>query len=174
MVIIMGTSNCHMVLGTERVEVEGMCGVVEDGIVPGLYGYEAGQSGVGDIFAWFVEHGVPPDYHEAGQRRGIPLHALLEEEAAKQKPGEHGLLALDWWNGNRSTLVDVDLSGLLVGATLATTAPDIYRALIEATAYRHARDHRGVRPATACRSTESSPRAACPSATNCSCRSTPT
>ncbi len=113
MTIIMGTSNCHMVLATERVEVPGMCGVVEDGIVPGLYGYEAGQSGVGDIFAWFVEHGVPPVYHEKAKARGIPLHALLEEEAAKQKPGEHGLLALDWWNGNRSTLVDVELSGLL-------------------------------------------------------------
>jgi L-ribulokinase len=67
--------------------------------------------------------------------RGIPLHALLEEEAAKQKAGEHGLLALDWWNGNRSTLVDVELSGLLVGATLATTAPEIYRALLESTAF---------------------------------------
>jgi len=135
MTIIMGTSNCHMVLGTERVRVEGMCGVVEDGIVPGLYGYEAGQSGVGDIFAWFVEQGVPPVYHDAAKARGIPLHALLEEEAANQKPGEHGLLALDWWNGNRSTLVDVELSGLLVGATIATTAPEIYRALLESTAF---------------------------------------
>lgn len=135
MTIIMGTSNCHMVLGTELVEVEGMCGVVEDGIVPGYYGYEAGQSAVGDIFAWFVEHGVPPIYHDRATARGIPLHALLEEEAAMQKPGEHGLLALDWWNGNRSTLVDVELSGLLVGATLATTAPDIYRALLESTAF---------------------------------------
>ncbi len=135
MTIIMGTSNCHMLLGTERVQVEGMCGVVEDGIVPGLYGYEAGQSGVGDIFAWFVEHGVPPLYHEQAKLRNIPLHALLEEEAAKQKPGEHGLLALDWWNGNRSTLVDVELGGLLIGATLATTAPEIYRALLESTAF---------------------------------------
>lgn len=135
MTIIMGTSNCHMVLGRERVEVEGMCGVVKDGIVPGYYGYEAGQSGVGDIFAWFVEHGVPPVYHDAAKARGIPLHKLLEEEAAKQKPGEHGLLALDWWNGNRSTLVDVELSGLLVGATIATTAPEIYRCLLESTAF---------------------------------------
>jgi L-ribulokinase len=135
MTIIMGTSNCHMVLGTELVAVEGMCGVVEDGIVPGLYGYEAGQSGVGDIFAWFVEHGVPPLYHEQARQRGIPLHALLEEEAARQAAGEHGLLALDWWNGNRSTLVDVELGGLLVGATLATTAPEIYRALLESTAF---------------------------------------
>jgi L-ribulokinase len=135
MTIIMGTSNCHIINGTERVQVPGMCGVVEDGVVPGLYGYEAGQSGVGDIFAWFVEHGVPPLYHDMAKQRGVPLHALLEEEAAKQQPGEHGLLALDWWNGNRSTLVDVELSGLLIGATLATTAPDIYRALLESTAF---------------------------------------
>ncbi|HML23463.1 MAG TPA: ribulokinase [Aggregatilinea sp.] len=135
MVMIMGTSTCHMVIGDELHEVPGMCGVVDGGIVPGLYGYEAGQSGVGDIFAWFVDNAVPPEYHEAAQAKGMDLHAYLEMEAAKQKPGEHGLLALDWWNGNRSVLVDVDLSGLLIGATLATKAPDIYRALIEATAF---------------------------------------
>ena len=112
-----------------------MCGVVDGGIIPGLYGYEAGQSGVGDIFAWFVDNAVQPEYHVAAEKAGMDLHAYLEAEAAKQKPGEHGLLALDWWNGNRSVLVDVDLSGLLVGATLATRAPDVYRALIEATAY---------------------------------------
>ena len=135
MVMIMGTSTCHMVVGDERVEAPGMCGVVEDGIVPGRFGYEAGQSGVGDIFAWFVKNGVPPVYFEQAAAQGMDIHELLEEEAAQQKPGESGLLALDWWNGNRSTLVDVELSGLLVGATLATTAPEIYRALIEATAF---------------------------------------
>ncbi|MCB9160968.1 MAG: ribulokinase [Caldilineaceae bacterium] len=135
MVMIMGTSTCHMVNATERKQVPGMCGVVEDGILPGLFGYELGQSGVGDIFAWFVKNGVPPQYHEEAKRKGVSLHAVLEEHAARRKPGESGLLALDWWNGNRSTLVDVDLSGLLIGATLATTAPEIYRALIEATAF---------------------------------------
>jgi L-ribulokinase len=135
MVMIMGTSTCHMLLGTEERVVPGMCGYTEDGIIPGLFGYEAGQSGVGDIFAWLVDHAVPPDYHQAAALRGITLHELLTEKAAAQKPGEHGLLALDWWNGNRSTLVDVDLSGMLLGATLATRAEDIYRALIEATAY---------------------------------------
>lgn len=135
MVIIAGTSNCHLVLGDRLAEVPGMCGVVEDGIVPGYYGYEAGQSGVGDIFGWFVRHAVPPEYHEAARRTGLDLHGHLEGEAAKQRPGEHGLLALDWWNGNRSVLVDAGLSGMLVGATLATRAPDIYRALIESTAY---------------------------------------
>lgn len=135
MVMIMGTSTCHMLLGDRLQTVEGMCGVVRDGIIPGYYGYEAGQSGVGDIFAWFVNNAVPPEYHEAAQAAGMDLHAYLEQEAAKQKPGEHGLIALDWWNGNRSTLVDADLTGLLVGGTLATRAPDIYRALIESTAY---------------------------------------
>jgi L-ribulokinase len=115
--------------------VEGMCGVVEDGIIPGYFGFEAGQSCVGDHFAWFVEHCVPAAYEEEARRRGITVHQLLEEKAARQRPGEHGLLALDWWNGNRSILVDVDLTGMLVGATLATKPEDIYRALIEATAY---------------------------------------
>ncbi len=135
MVMIMGTSTCHMVMGDSLHNVPGMCGVVDGGIVPGLYGYEAGQSGVGDIFAWFVDHAVPQEYYAAAENAGMDIHSYLEAEAAKQQPGEHGLLALDWWNGNRSVLVDVDLSGLLVGATLATRAPDIYRAMIEATAF---------------------------------------
>ncbi|MFC2037496.1 ribulokinase [Chloroflexota bacterium] len=135
MVIIMGTSNCHMVLGTEEQLVPGMCGVVEDGIIPGFFGYEAGQSCVGDHFAWFVKNCAPAAYRDEAEARGIGLHQLLEEKAAGQRPGQHGLLALDWWNGNRSVLVDVDLTGLLLGATLATKAEDVYRALIEATAY---------------------------------------
>jgi len=135
MVMIMGTSICHMVLGRETREVEGMCGVVEDGIIPGLFGYEAGQSAVGDIFAWFVDNAVPPAYHTAARRQKLDLHQLLEREAARLRPGESGLLALDWWNGNRSVLVDVDLTGVLLGATLATKAPEIYRALVEATAF---------------------------------------
>ena len=125
MVMVMGTSTCHMVLGDKQANVEGMCGVVEDGILPGLFGYEAGQSGVGDIFAWFVDNAVPPEYYSEAKKRNVSIHVVLEEEAAKQKPGEHGLMALDWWNGNRSTLVDVELSGLLIGATLATTAPPV-------------------------------------------------
>jgi L-ribulokinase len=135
MVAVMGTSICHLVLGSSAAIVEGMCGVVEDGILPGQFGYEAGQSAVGDIFAWFVDHAVPPAYHALAAERGTDVHAVLEREAARLRPGESGLVALDWWNGNRSILVDVDLSGLLVGATLATRAPDIYRSLIEATAF---------------------------------------
>lgn len=130
MVMVMGTSICHMVLGTEQRIVPGMCGVVEDGILPGYYGYEAGQSAVGDIFAWFVDNAVPPEYGD-----NADVHAELAERAARLRPGESGLLALDWWNGNRSVLVDVDLSGLLIGMTLRTRAEEIYRALIEATAF---------------------------------------
>jgi L-ribulokinase len=135
MVAVMGTSICHLLLGAAPAVVEGMCGVVEDGIVPGLFGFEAGQSAVGDIFAWFVESLVPPVYHATAAAEGIDVHAVLEREAARLRPGESGLVALDWWNGNRSILVDVDLSGLIVGATLSTRAPDVYRALIEATAF---------------------------------------
>ena len=135
MVMIMGTSTCQIMSSGQLSEVDGMAGVVMGGIVPGLYGYEAGQAGVGDIFAWFVNHAVPPEVHAAAQAAGLNLHEYLEREAALQKPGEHGLIALDWWNGNRSTLVDANLSGLLVGLTLGTRAPDIYRALIEATAF---------------------------------------
>ena len=135
MVMVMGTSSCHILSGVDLREVDGMCGVVKGGVIPGLYGYEAGQSAVGDIFAWFVDHAVPPAYHTAAAAAGMGIHEYLEQEAAKQQPGEHGLLALDWWNGNRSTLVDVDLNGMILGMTLATRAPDIYRALIEATAF---------------------------------------
>jgi L-ribulokinase len=135
LVMIMGTSICHMVLGREKQMVEGMCGTVEDGIIPGLWGFEAGQSAVGDIFAWFFEHGVPDYIHREARKLKIPFQAALEKRATALKPGESGLLALDWWNGNRSILVDVDLTGLLVGMTLATRAEEVYRALIEATAF---------------------------------------
>ena len=135
MVIIMGTSNCHMVLGEKEKVVPGMCGYVEDGIIPGFFGYEAGQSCVGDHFAWFVENCVPASYQEEAQKQGINIHTLLERKAAQLKPGESGLVALDWWNGNRSVLVDVDLTGMMLGMTLLTKPEEMYRALIEATAY---------------------------------------
>jgi L-ribulokinase len=135
MVMIMGTSICHMVLGKDEHLIPGICGYVEDGILPGLFGYEAGQSCVGDHFAWFVDNCVPPSYFAAAHKQNQDVHTILEKEAAKLKPGESGLLALDWWNGNRSVLVDVDLTGMLLGSTLLTRAPAMYRALIEATAF---------------------------------------
>jgi L-ribulokinase len=135
MLMIMGTSTCHVMNAEQLAEVPGMCGVVRDGIVPGLFGYEAGQTGVGDIFGWLVEHAVPPRYHDEARARGLDLHAYLSQLAGEQPVGGHGLVALDWNNGNRSVLVDHELSGLIVGLTLATRAEDIYRALIEATAF---------------------------------------
>jgi L-ribulokinase len=135
MVAVMGTSTCHVMNGEALAEVPGMCGVVADGIVTGLYGYEAGQSGVGDIFAWYVDHGVPPEYHARAAARGVSVHELLSAESAAQPVGGHGLVALDWFSGNRSVLVDHTLSGLIVGLTLATRPPDVYRALLESTAF---------------------------------------
>jgi L-ribulokinase len=135
MLMIMGTSTCHMVLDREEKIVPGMCGVVEDGIMPGYMGYEAGQSCVGDHFEWFVENCVPETYVKEAHERGMDIHELLSVKAAKLKPGESGMVALDWWNGNRSVLVDADLTGLIVGMTLLTRPEEIYRTLIEATAY---------------------------------------
>jgi L-ribulokinase len=135
LVAIMGTSTCHVMNSGTLAEVPGMCGVVDGGITAGRWGYEAGQTGVGDIFAWFADHAVPPAYTEQAARLGISVHDLLSAEAAAQPPGAHGLVALDWLNGNRSVLVDHHLSGVVAGLTLATRPPDIYRALIESTAF---------------------------------------
>ena len=132
---IMGTSTCHVLSSDVLAEVPGMCGVVDGGIVPGLYGYEAGQSGVGDVFAWFVDTSVPPSCAQAAAAQGIGLHEHLTALAAAQQVGEHGLVALDWHSGNRSVLVDHELSGVVVGLTLSTRPEDVYRALVEATAF---------------------------------------
>ncbi|WP_426350425.1 ribulokinase [Alloiococcus sp. CFN-8] len=135
MLMIIGTSTCDILLGEEEKIVSGMCGVVEDGVLPGFYGYEAGQSCVGDHFQWLVENCIPSYAYEEAKERVIGIHEYLTEEASKLRPGESGLLALDWWNGNRSVLVDVDLTGMLIGLTLATKPQEIYRALIEGIAY---------------------------------------
>ncbi len=135
MLMIMGTSTCHMLLGESESIVPGMCGVVEDGIIGGYYGYEAGQACVGDHFDWFVKNLVPEQYSIEAQKRGISIHKLLREKVAAQKPGESGILALDWWNGNRSILVASELSGLFVGMTLTTKPEALYRALNDAPAF---------------------------------------
>lgn len=135
LVMIMGTSTCHLLIAQEKVEVPGICGVVEDGIIPGFWGYEAGQAAVGDIFAWFVDNCLPEAYAQEAQACCLSPHELLTEKAQHLAPGKGGLLALDWWNGNRSVLVDADLSGCIFGLTLSTKPEEIYRALIEATAF---------------------------------------
>lgn len=135
MTAIMGTSNCYIVSDEKLYEVPGVFGVVDGGNSEGLWGYEAGQSAVGDIFAWFVENNVPASYVEQAQQQGISIHELLSNLAAEQTVGEHGLVALDWHNGNRSVLSDASLSGVIVGQTLSTTPEEQYRALVEATAF---------------------------------------
>ncbi|GAB3617184.1 ribulokinase [Okibacterium endophyticum] len=135
MLAIMGTSTCHVMNSELRAEVPGMCGVVDGGIVAGYYGYEAGQSGVGDIFAWYVGNQVPGSYHAAAEKAGRSIHQHLTALIEDQPVGAHGLVALDWQSGNRSVLVDHELSGVVVGTTLTTRPEEIYRALLEATAF---------------------------------------
>lgn len=132
LVKIIGTSTCDiMAIPGERTlpDIPGLCGIVPGSVIPGMIGLEAGQSAVGDIFNWFVTQLCPSTY-----TKGDPHHNLARE-GKKLRPGESGIVALDWNNGNRTILVDPLLSGLLVGQTLHTTAPEIYRALIEATAF---------------------------------------
>ena len=129
LVAVMGTSTCHLALSDVDRVVPGFCGVVEDGVIPGMFGYEAGQAAVGDMFAWFT------DLLDAGGDSSEATHRSLEQEAASLAPGESGLVALDWWNGNRSILVDADLTGVIMGLTLASGHGEIYRALLEATVF---------------------------------------
>ena len=132
---IFGTSACFMTVNEEYHEVPGICGVVKDGVLPGFYGYEAGLCCYGDLFAWFCDNCVPEEYKTEAEKRGLPVIGLLTEMAEKLAIGESGLIALDWWNGNRNILSDAKLSGLIVGMTMNTKPHEIYRALIEATAF---------------------------------------
>jgi len=134
LVKILGTSTCDIAVfpgEKELADIPGVCGIVEGSVLPGFYGIEAGQSAVGDIFLWLV-HNLVPDSYGASQNEKFES---MEKEFAGMKPGATGLLALDWNNGNRTVLVDVRLSGLILGQTLHTKAHEIYRALIEATAF---------------------------------------
>lgn len=135
MLMIMGTSTCHMLLNKDEIIVPGIAGLVEDGILPDFIGYEAGQACVGDHFGWFVKNCISEKYINECKEKDINIHTLLTEKASKLRVGESGLIALDWWNGNRSVLVDADLTGLIMGCTLTTKPEEIYRALIEATAF---------------------------------------
>jgi len=135
MMLIIGTSGCHIMMNEEQRYIPGICGTVEDGFVPGYHICEAGQSCVGDHFDWFVKNCVPTSYSEEAKEKGINMHKLLREKAEKLRPGESGLIALDWFNGNRSILSDSELSGMILGYSLRTKPEEIYRALIEATAF---------------------------------------
>jgi L-ribulokinase len=134
LVKILGTSTCDIMIspnGKKLNDIPGVCGIVDGSVMNNYYGIEAGQSAVGDIFLWFVNNLVPESYGKTQEEK----FKNLESEASKLKPGETGLLALDWNNGNRTILVDVRLGGLLLGQTLHTQPHEIYRALIEATAF---------------------------------------
>lgn len=133
--LILGTSSCHILNAEQGRPVTGICGYVQNGVIPSLYTYEAGQPAVGDCFDWFIRNGVPGSYERAAEAAGMSLHAYLRALAERKKPNESGVMALDWWNGNRSILVNSTLTGVLVGLTLTTRPEDIYRALLEATAY---------------------------------------
>lgn len=135
MLIVMGTSACHLLMGDKERAVPGICGVVEDGMLPGFISYEAGQSCFGDIFEWFQKFCMPTAVSEEAAQKGVSPLTLLTQKAAALKPGESGLLALDFWNGNRSVLDNGDLSGMLLGLTLDTKPEEIYRALVEALAF---------------------------------------
>jgi L-ribulokinase len=133
LVKIIGTSTCDMMVASmdgNLPDVPGLCGIVPGSILPSYLGLEAGQSAVGDIFNWFVKQLFAGRYTNEAE-----AHAALSDQAAKLKAGESGLVALDWNNGNRTILVDPRLTGMLIGQTLHTTGAEIYRALIEATAY---------------------------------------
>lgn len=135
MLITVGTSSCHLLLSEKEVGVKGIGGIVKDGIVPGIYGCEAGQSCVGDGFAWFVNECVPESYYKEAEEKGMGIYALLEEKLQDYKVGSSGLLALDWLNGVRTPLADFQLNGMILGLHLGTKPEEIYMALIEATAY---------------------------------------
>lgn len=131
----MGTSICHILLSKKEILMDGICGVVKDGVFPGYYGYEAGQAAVGDIYDWFISYFAAGEFFEQAEMRNLSPFQIMDEKAGQLAVGESGLMALDWWNGNRSMLNNANLSGLLVGMTLNTRQEDVYRALIESTAF---------------------------------------
>lgn len=135
MVMIMEKSIYYMILDKEKVQVPGLCGYVEDRIVPGYYGYQVKKSSLEDVFTWFVENFVSEEYYNRAKAKKVNIHHYLFEKAIGLRPGESGLLALDWWNDNKSFLDDEDLTGLMVGVTLGTKPEEIYRALLEAIAF---------------------------------------
>lgn len=135
LMMIIGTSTCHIVLSKEAQNMKGICGYVEDGIIPGYIAYEAGQSCVGDSFDWFINNCVPASYAEHAKEEGVNLYDYIQKLAENLEVGESGLVALDWWNGNRTPLADFDLKGTIYGLTLQTKPEEIYRAIIESTAF---------------------------------------
>ena len=135
MMLVLGTSSVELLLSDQPYASNGVVGAVRGAIMPGYYSLEAGIAAIGDMYGWFADGFVPVDYAKETEAKGQNIHQLLSEKADALKPGASGLLALDWWNGNKTPYVNGDLSGVLVGLTLQTKPEEIYRALIEATAF---------------------------------------
>lgn len=135
MMMVLGTSSVVMALSNNPLNQKGICGPFKGGVVPGYYAWESGLAAVGDMLNWFVEQSVPYQYYENAEIKGMDVHQLLTELANEILPGSSGLLALDWWNGNKTPFVNAELSGSIIGLTLHTKPEEIYRALIEATAF---------------------------------------
>lgn len=135
MMSVIGTSFSHCVLSKEEKKVKGIDAIIKDGIIPGYFTYDAGQSGGGDHFGWFVQNCVPESYEVEARDKKINVHHLLAQKLEGYQAGQSGLLALDWFNGVRAPLMDFNLSGLIMGMNLQTKPEEIYLALIEATAY---------------------------------------
>lgn len=135
MLLILGTSACHILNSQKRCEIDGIFGFMQNGVFPSLYTYEAGQSCFGEHFSWFLENAVPKDYHEAAKKAGVSVFAHLNGLAARYKVGESALLALDWFGGNRSPLANDALSGAIIGYRPSTKPEEVYRALLEAVAF---------------------------------------
>ena len=135
LMLIIGTSSCHIVMSKDGANVPDICGSVQDGVIAGLCAHEAGQAGVGDSFDWFVKNCVPEDYAAKARESGLSIFSYLDKKASEKGIGESGLVALDWFNGNRTPYSDADLSGVIVGLTLNTKPEDIYRAILESTAF---------------------------------------
>lgn len=135
LLLILGTSSCHIALSDKEMNIPGICGYVKNGIIDGLYAFEAGQPCVGDCLNWFVENCTPHAYYVEAEKEGVSIHQYLTDKAKKLSLRENALVALDWWNGSRTPYVNANLSGMILGLNLATKPEEIYRALIEATAY---------------------------------------
>lgn len=135
MLMVMGTSTCYQMMHRNKIAFDGVCAIVRDGMIPGLVAYESGQPAVGDTFAWFADNMLPQQYQQAAADEGISVLAYMDRLCGQLKAGESGLVALDWFNGNRSVLMNYGLRGVIAGLSLASRPEEIYRSLIEATAF---------------------------------------
>lgn len=133
--MVIGTSGCDIMIHKEGIPVTGFCGICKGSVLPGFYGYEAGQACIGDHFQWAIDQIVPSHYYEEAKKQNRNIYDYMNQLAANIYPGSSGILALDWWNGNRSVLMNAHLSGMLLGMNLNTKCEHIYAALVEAVAF---------------------------------------